>query len=82
MGYRKFANRTFANWTFAIGERPLYFRQYTSCTVANWRMSTILSPVYPLNSRQLANVHYTFASIPFEQSPIGECPLNIRQCTL
>ena len=29
MGYRKFANRTFAKWTFAIGERPLNLRQYT-----------------------------------------------------
>ncbi len=44
-GSRKFANKNFANWTLAIGERPLVFRQYTSCIFANWQISTDLSPV-------------------------------------
>jgi len=40
----------FANKTFA----NWYFR--------HWRTSTGLSPVYPLHSRQLAKVHWTFAN--------------------
>jgi hypothetical protein len=35
-GYRKFANRNFANWTFAIGKFPVNSRQYTPSTFANW----------------------------------------------
>jgi hypothetical protein len=33
---------TFANWR----ESPLYFRQHALMTFTNWRMSTVLSPVY------------------------------------
>jgi hypothetical protein len=57
MGSRNFANKTFVNRTFANGERPMYFRQFISCTFANWRVSIALSPVYLLYIRQLANVH-------------------------
>ena len=46
-GSRMFANKTFANRSFAIGERPLIFRQYTTCIFANWRISTNLSPIHP-----------------------------------
>src|SRR5579862_4007043 len=62
---------TFAN----IGECLLEFRQY-------WRMSTRLSPVYPLNIRQLAKVRWTLANIPTGLSPIigesliGELPAS------
>ncbi len=69
-GYRNFANKTFANRTFAIGESPLYFRQYTPWSFANWRKSTVLSPTHPLEFRQLANVHCTFANIFPGISPI------------
>jgi len=64
--YPTFANKTFANRTFAIGECPLYFRQYTPTTFANWRMSIVISPIYPYDFRQLANVHCTFANITCE----------------
>jgi hypothetical protein len=64
MAYPNLANKNFANKTFAIGECPPYFRQYTLMTFANWRDSTLLSPIYPHNFRQLARVHYTFANIP------------------
>jgi hypothetical protein len=30
-----------ANKTFAIGESPLYFRQYIFMTFNNWRESTV-----------------------------------------
>ncbi len=63
MAYPNFANKTFANWTFANGESPLYFRQYTIMTLASWRESTVLSPVYPYDFRQLARVYRTFANI-------------------
>jgi hypothetical protein len=69
-GFRSFADKTFANRTFAIGESPLYFRQYTLSNFANWRMSTVLSPIYPLEFRQLTKVHSTFANIPAGISPI------------
>ncbi len=69
-GYRNFANKTFANRTSAIGESPLYFRQYTPWSFANWRKSTVLSPTHPLEFRQLANVHCTFANIFPGISPI------------
>ena len=57
-GSRNFASRNFAVWSFAIGERPLNFRQYTPCTFAigerllNFRQYTPeLSPIdeCPLN---------------------------------
>jgi hypothetical protein len=64
LAYPNLANKNFANKTFAIGECPPYFRQYTLMTFANWRDSTLLSPIYPHNFRQLARVHYTFANIP------------------
>ncbi len=78
-------------WIFAnvppvlspIGEYPLNFRQYTLCTFANWRISTELSPIYPLYFRQLADIHWTFASIPSGFSPIisesliGEVPESL-----
>jgi hypothetical protein len=48
----------------------LDIRQCTPCTFANWRISTELSPMYPLYFRQLADVHWTFASIPSGFSPI------------
>ncbi len=40
---------TFANIPIGllpIGESPLHFRQYTLMTFANWRESTVLSPIY------------------------------------
>ena len=70
VAYPNFANKTFANRTFANGESPLYFRQYTLMTFANWRMSTILSPIYPYDFRQLANVHCTFANTHSGLSPM------------
>jgi len=57
-------------------------RQCTPCTFANWRISTELSPIYPLYFRQLADIHWTFANIPAVLSSIGGCPLNFRQYTL
>ena len=39
-------------------------------------MSTKPSPMYPMNFRQLTNIQYTFANIPYELSPIPE---NVRQ---
>jgi len=47
---KKTAYPLFANKTFA----NWYFR--------HWRTSTGLSPVYPLHSRQLPKVHWTFAN--------------------
>jgi hypothetical protein len=65
-----FANKTFANRTFAIGERPLHFRQFHLRTFANWRKSTELSPIHTYTfanwrkstklSTILAKLHYTF----------------------
>jgi hypothetical protein len=47
LGYPLFANKTFANRTFAIGERPLHSRQFTLWTLANWQESIVVSPIYP-----------------------------------
>jgi hypothetical protein len=52
VGYPLFANKTFANRTFAIGERPLHSRQFTLWALANWQESTVLSPIYPLGFRR------------------------------
>jgi hypothetical protein len=38
------------------------FRQYTSWTFANWRVSIALSPIYLRYIRQLAKFHWTFAN--------------------
>ncbi len=48
-------------------------------TFANWRKSTVLSPIHLLEFRQLAEVHCTFANISPGASPIGESPLYFRQ---
>jgi hypothetical protein len=68
MGFRNLANKIFVNSTFANGESPLYFRQYISWNFANWRKSTVLSPIYPR----------TFA---IDESPIGESLMGERPAT-
>jgi hypothetical protein len=50
--YPLFANKTFANQTFAIGERPLHSRQFNLWTLANRQESTVVSPIYPLGFRR------------------------------
>jgi hypothetical protein len=50
-------------WLSPIGESPLYFHQYTLRTFVNWRESTVFSPIYPHDFRQLANVHCAFTSV-------------------
>jgi len=50
-------------------------------TFANWRKSCGHSPVHPLDTRQLAKVHMTFANTPPGHSPIGESPHDFRQYT-
>ena len=64
-----FANKIFANETLANGESPVYFRQHTLSTLDSWRECTRLSPVYPLDLRQLASIHCTLANILFTLSP-------------
>ena len=71
--------RTFANRTFAIGESPLYFRQYTTWNFANWRMSTVLSPIYSMDSHQLAKAQWTFADTLHGISSIGESIVDFRE---
>ena len=66
-GYRKFANRNFANWTFAIGKRPLNFRQYTPWTFANTNCAVFRDIICLL---ALAKVHKTFANTLRGISPI------------
>jgi len=75
-------------WTFAnislenspIGESSVGFRQYIHWKFANWRKFSGLSPIYPLEIRQLAKVQWTFASTSsgfppiIGESLIGEVP--------
>jgi hypothetical protein len=51
--------------TFAIGERPPDFRQYTPWTFANTLPG--LSPIHSLDFRQLANVHCAFVGVTYLQ---------------
>ena len=57
-----------------IDESPLYFRQHIPWNFANWRKSIVLSLIHPLEFRQLAKVHCTFANASPGISPIGEIP--------
>ncbi|CAF1491172.1 unnamed protein product [Rotaria magnacalcarata] len=63
-----------------IGESSMDFRQYISEKFANWRTSSELSSICPMEIRQLAKVQWTFVSVSHGNSPIiaesliGEVP--------
>ncbi len=52
MGYQNFANRIFANRTFANDENPGVY----------WRKFTILLPIVEIPEDALAKVQWTFAN--------------------
>ncbi len=72
----------------SIIENRFDFRQFTPCIFANWQKFSGLSPIYPLEIRQLAKVQWAFASTSSGFSPIiresliGEVPDSPLTLTL